>query len=61
LLSDFIDPSFFSSLLPRLFIRKKFFNFCGNGLWPLVCLLDDIDIPPEKLRFSFWREFGEEE
>jgi hypothetical protein len=48
LLSGFIAPSFFSLLL---FIRKKFLSFCGNGLWPLVCLLDDIE-KPEKFRFS---------
>jgi hypothetical protein len=51
LLSDFIDPSFFSSLLVRLLIRKKFLSFCGNGLWPLECLLEDIEMP-EKARFS---------
>lgn len=40
-------------------MRKKFFSFCGNGLWPLVCLLDDIEMP-EKARFSLGREFGDE-
>tara|TARA_B100001146_G_C15771876_1_gene260395 strand:+ start:235 stop:417 length:183 start_codon:yes stop_codon:yes gene_type:complete len=59
LLSDFIEPSFFSSLLPRLLIRKKFFSFCGNGLWPLGCLLDDIEMP-EKARFSLGIEVGDE-
>jgi hypothetical protein len=57
LLSDFNDPSLFSLLLPKLLIRKKFFSFCGNGLWPLGCLFDDIGMP-EKVRFSFVTEIG---
>jgi hypothetical protein len=58
LLSDFIEPSFFSPLLPRLFIRKKFLSFCGKGLWPFACLLGVIEMP-EKLRFSLGGEFEE--
>ena len=60
LLSDFIEPSFFSSLLGLLLIRKKFLSFCGKGLCPLGCLFDDIE-RPEKLRFSLGREVGDEE
>jgi hypothetical protein len=60
LLSDFIDPSFFSSLFPLLLIRKKFFSFCGKGLWLFGCLLDDME-RAEKLRFSLGREFGDGE
>jgi hypothetical protein len=56
LLSVFIELSFLS---PLLLIRKKFFNFCGKGLWPLVCLFDDIG-RAEKLRFSLDSEFGED-
>jgi hypothetical protein len=48
-----MEPSFFSPLLP-LFIRKKFLSFCGKGLWPFECLLDDIE-KPEKFRFSLGR------
>jgi len=59
LLSDFIEPSVFSPLLPRLFIRKKFLSFCGKGLWLLGCLFDDIE-RPEKFRFSLGKEFGVE-
>jgi hypothetical protein len=58
LLSDFMEPSFFSLLLPRLLIRKKFFSFCGKGLWPFACLLDVIE-RPEKFRFSLGGEFEE--
>jgi len=58
LLSDLIEPSFFSPLLPRLFIRKKFLSFCGKGLWPFACLLGVIEMP-EKLRFSLGGEFEE--
>jgi hypothetical protein len=59
LLSDFIEPSVFSPLLPRLLIRKKFLSFCGKGLWLLGCLFDDIE-RPEKFRFSLGMEFGDE-
>jgi hypothetical protein len=58
LLSDFIDASLFSLLLPRLLIRKKFLSFCGKGLWPFACLLDVIE-RPEKFRFSLGGEFEE--
>jgi hypothetical protein len=58
LLSDFIDVSLFSLLLPRLLIRKKFLSFCGKGLWPFACLLDVIE-RPEKFRFSLGGEFEE--
>ena len=39
------------ALIPKLFIRKKFLNFWGKWLFPLLCLLDGIEWP-EKFRFS---------
>jgi hypothetical protein len=51
-------------LLPRLFIRKKFFSFCGKWLLdgPLRPRFDDI-VMPVKIRFSGDRgveEFADE-
>jgi hypothetical protein len=65
LLSDFIEPSFFSLWFPELLIRKKFFSFCGKGEWPLACLplFDDIETP-DKFRFSLLEDgkgFGVDE